>query len=75
MKTKADISFDPYWSKLGAGFLVISICFFSAGCIRIAGKTGFWYKGSKEEPPKVKQVGFDTQDLVQRDQAPGSIEI
>ena len=59
-------------------FLIAYLLFltpFFAGCIRVAGKTGFWYQGSGDEAPKEKTVGFDTQDLTQKDKNPGSIEV
>ena len=55
-----------------ASLLLVSCLLFS-GCVRVAGKTGYWYKGSEDEEAKAKQVGFDTQDLVDPNRAPGSI--
>ena len=54
------------------------ICFFAmaalfSGCIRLTGGAGYWHKGPEDEQPKVKQVGFDTNDYVPGAPAPGNI--
>ena len=54
-------------------FLLIGVLV--SGCVRVAGGTGVWYKGPKDEAPKTKSVGFDTQDLFPSDDTPGSIEM
>jgi len=53
-------------------FLLIGVAV--SGCVRVAGGTGVWYQGPEDEAPKTKTVGFDTQDLIPSDEAPGSIE-
>jgi len=56
--------------------LTISILFFGlTGCVRVSGGAGYWHKGAEDEAPTVKQVGFDTDDLVHPNKTPGSIEI
>ncbi|MBI3307663.1 MAG: hypothetical protein HYZ84_07655 [Candidatus Omnitrophica bacterium] len=52
------------------GFILI-ICL--AGCVRLQGKAGYWHQDEDDEYPKGKTVGFDTQDIVQRDRREGSI--
>ncbi len=54
--------------------LVFCLWFLGVGCIRIAGKAGYWKQGAEDEEPTVKQAGFDTQDLTDRNRPPGSIE-
>ena len=44
-----------------------------SGCIRLTGGAGYWHKGPEDEQPKVKQVGFDTNDYVPGAPAPGNI--
>ncbi|HXV27595.1 MAG TPA: hypothetical protein VD913_01380, partial [bacterium] len=60
--------------SLPMGFWLFCFCFVSAGCVRVAGKAGYWHQGAEDEEPKTKQVGFDTQNIVDRDKTPGSIE-
>jgi len=62
----------PLRTRWVIGLLLISVI--SLGCVRVAGGTGVWYQGPEDEKPKTKTVGFDTQDLLPSDEAPGSIE-
>ncbi len=58
-----------------AVFVVLfCLCTVFSSCVRVAGKAGYWKQGTEDEAPAVKQVGFDTQNLVDRNKAPGSIE-
>jgi hypothetical protein len=58
--------------KLFLSCLLIFAFLFS-GCIRLTGSAGYWKKGSEDEAPKSKTVGFDTQDLVDPDRPKGNI--
>ncbi len=42
------------------------------GCVRVAGGAGYW-RTDPEKGTQTKSVGFDTSDLVQNGQTPGSI--
>lgn len=54
-------------------FLVFAL---TAGCIRLAGGAFYAKKGNGEKPPKVKEVYFDTDELLDgKEKAPGNIEI
>lgn len=54
--------------------VVLALMIFSfAGCVRLAGGAGYWHTDSEGEV-KSKQMGFDTQNLVSGDRAPGSIQ-
>ena len=54
-------------------FLIVILAAFAAGCIRLQGKAGYWHQGSEDESPKGKEIGFDTQNLVQQNRREGSI--
>jgi apolipoprotein N-acyltransferase len=56
-------------------FLTFFLAVLSSGCIRLAGTAGYAYTKSGDEVPKIKQVGFDTQNLVPSNQTPGNIEV
>ncbi len=63
------------WFRNPAVFVVLfCLCTVFSSCVRVAGKAGYWKQGPEDEAPAVKQVGFDTQNLVDRNKAPGSIE-
>ena len=53
--------------------LPIAFCLFWGGCSHLQGNAAYWYQGPEDEEPKVKQVGLDTQDLVQRDRQAAGI--
>lgn len=58
---------------MGKVFLLLFLTVFSMGCIRLQGKAGDWYQGANDGLPKGKEIGFDTQDIVQRDRHEGGI--
>ena len=63
-------------AKLFVTALTIPILLFAlTGCIRVSGGAGYWHQGAEDEAPTVKQVGFDTDDVVHPNKTPGSIEI
>lgn len=62
-----------YLFFLTAYCLVLSSLLF--GCIRVAGKAGYWERGQESGVTQSKQVGFDTQHLVPRSTPEGNIDI
>jgi hypothetical protein len=47
---------------------------FACGCVRVAGTAGYW-KTEPDGKTAVKQASFDTNRLVQKDEAPGSVTV
>ncbi|HOW59921.1 MAG TPA: hypothetical protein PLO78_09395 [Candidatus Omnitrophota bacterium] len=54
-------------------FTAFFFVLFFQGCVRVAGTAGYWHQGAEDAEPKVKQVGFDTQNLIPA--APPSADI
>ena len=54
---------------------LVSVIILSCGCIRLFGKAGYTHQGADDEYPKTKQIGFDTKDLIQRDEPEGNITV
>lgn len=53
--------------------IIIALCALSAsGCVRLTGGAGYWHTG-EEGQPQSKQVGFDTDNIVNPGKAPGKI--
>lgn len=46
-----------------------------SGCIRLAGKAGYYHQGPDEDAPQVKEAGFDTAQMFPSSKSTGSIEI
>lgn len=53
---------------------ILLLCLAFSGCIRVAGTAGYYKQDSDDLSPKAKQVGFDTQNVVNKFKTPGSVE-
>lgn len=54
-------------------FWLSASCIFS-GCVRVAGTAGHWHTNEEGES-QAKQVGFDTMNLVPKDQDQGNVTV
>ncbi len=59
---------------LNRAIMVIVLGLIFPGCIRLTGGAGYWHEDAQGEV-KSKQVGFDTQNLVDPNHAPGDITV
>jgi hypothetical protein len=55
-------------------FLCLLAACFSAGCVRVAGTSGYWH-ANEEDGIQAKRVGFDTAALASKDQDQGRITV
>jgi hypothetical protein len=54
---------------------IVALCALSAGgCVRVAGTAGYVHAG-QDGQLESKRAGFDTDKLVQKEKAPGSITL
>jgi outer membrane lipoprotein-sorting protein len=53
---------------------LITLSIFASGCVGVAGTAGFW-KPEPDGKTAVKQASFDTNRLVQKDEAAGSVAV
>lgn len=65
----------PFFSSFVILSFLSIVCCLLSGCIRVSGTAGYYGKGAEGEAPKAKQVGFDTQNVVNKFKTPGTIEI
>lgn len=56
------------------GVFVFVTAIFFGGCIRLSGGAGYWHQGPKDDVPKAKTVGFDTQNMVPGSTPSGKID-
>ena len=58
--------------KLILGTVLCAV--FLSGCVSMAGTAGYW-NTTPEGTTAMKQASFDTNKLVQKDEAPGSVTV